>query len=91
MSKKELIITLTREGDSLKEKTVIGEVPIEVTMKLNETFEWKEKEENPVYHVKVRKKSAPTMLREKLSGEKEENTVYHVKVRIKQATTKQSL
>ena len=54
MSKKELVVTITREGDSLKEKTVIDGVSYEVTMKINETFEWKDKEENPVYHVKVR-------------------------------------
>ena len=46
-------MTLTREGDSFKEKTTIDGVPYEVTIKLNESFEFKEKEENPAYHAKV--------------------------------------
>ena len=46
-------MTLTRDGDSFKEKTTIDGVPYEVTIKLNESFEFKEKEENPAYHAKV--------------------------------------
>ena len=46
-------MTLTRDGESFKEKTTIDGVPYEVTIKLNESFEFKEKEENPAYHAKV--------------------------------------
>ena len=47
------VVTYTREGDSLKEKSVMAPgMEFEVTLKLNEVFDWKAKE-NPNLHYKV--------------------------------------
>ena len=53
----EKIITLTREGNSLLWRT--GGVDKEFVMKINETTEWKEKEEDPVFFLKVMKTCGP--------------------------------
>ena len=46
--------TITRVGDSFHEKATVGGVAFQMNIKLNEELEWKEKEENPVFHLKVR-------------------------------------
>ena len=45
--------TITREGDFFVDKATVGGVTFEMKLKLNEELEWKEKEENPVFHLKV--------------------------------------
>ena len=45
--------TITRVGNSMHEKATVGAVAFEMTLKLNEMLEFKEKEENPVFHVKL--------------------------------------
>ena len=47
-------MTIKRDGDSIKVKTVMGPgIEFEATLKLNEVLDWKDKEENPTFHVKV--------------------------------------
>ena len=45
--------TIKRVGNSFLEKATVGAVAFEMTLKINEMLEFKEKEENPVFHVKV--------------------------------------
>ena len=54
MSSRRRTITLTRDGNSLKLKTVFEPgMEFESTLKLNEVNDIKDKEENPRYHIKV--------------------------------------
>ena len=47
-------VIMTRDGDSLKQKTVMGPgIEFEFTLKLNEVLDWKDKEEDPMFHTKV--------------------------------------
>ena len=46
-------LTITRVGNSFLEKVTVGAVAFEMTLKINEMLELKEKEENLVFHVKV--------------------------------------
>ena len=45
--------TIIREGDCFVKKATVGGVTFEMKLKLNEELEWKEKEDNPVFHLKV--------------------------------------
>ena len=49
----ERVVTIERDGDSFVEKTVIGGMAYEMRSKLNEVLEWKDKEVDPVFHIKV--------------------------------------
>lgn len=47
-------MTMRRDGDSLKQKTVMGPgMELEATLKLNDVLEWKDKEEDPMFHTKT--------------------------------------
>lgn len=48
-------LTFIREGNSIYEKIEIGDIEFKVPRHLNEEIEWKDKEENPFFHVKVNK------------------------------------
>ena len=54
MSGLQATLIMKRDGDTLKQKTVMGPgIELDVTIKLNEVLDWKDKEENPNFHVKV--------------------------------------
>lgn len=52
-ARQERTITISRVGNSIYEKTKVGDVEFEIMIKLNEEIEWKDNEENPRYHIKV--------------------------------------
>ena len=45
--------TITRVGNCFVEKAVVDGVDFEMNLPINEEIEWQEKEENPMFHVKV--------------------------------------
>ena len=48
------VVTITRDGNSIKETTVMAPgLEFSGVLKLNEVLEWKDKEEDPLFHVKV--------------------------------------
>ena len=50
----ERVVTVTRDGNTFIEKSVVGDYTFEMPNKLNEVVEWKDREVDPVFHVKVR-------------------------------------
>ena len=54
MASRRRTIILTREGNSIKLKTVFEpDMEYEMTLRLNEIIDIKDKEENPGFHIKV--------------------------------------
>ena len=45
--------TITRVGNTFVDKAVVDGVAFEMKLPINEEVEWKEQEENPIFHVKV--------------------------------------
>ena len=44
---------ITRDGNAFIEKTKVGGVEFAMKVPLGEEFEWKDNQENPIFHVKV--------------------------------------
>ena len=44
---------IARVGNKMVQKTTVGGVDLEMNLPINEEIEWKEKEDNPLFHVKV--------------------------------------
>ena len=56
MASRRRTITLTRDGNSIKMKTMFQpDMEYETTLKLNEVIDIKDKEDNPRFHIKVAK------------------------------------
>ena len=45
--------TVTRDGDCFVDKAKVGGVDFEIRLPINKEIEWKEKDESPIFHIKV--------------------------------------
>ena len=53
LAMQEKSITIKRVGDAIEEMNVMGDQEFKATVKLNETLDWKEKEEDPKFFFRV--------------------------------------
>lgn len=51
--RQENAFTIARVGNIMVEKATVGGLDLEMNLPINEEIEWKEKEDNPIFHVKT--------------------------------------